>query len=196
MNRPNGYDDVQTGEFTPVRDGGHTCVIKQVSETTSKTGKPMVVVLLDFDKADDQKDYFADSFAKDIRPDKKWPANGSKWITSEDESGKCTKSFKSFITAFEDSNNTKVAWDTADWAKQFKGKKIGAVYGIEEGEYNGEVKKYHKLRWFCNYAKAKDQDAPAPKLLSASNSSAAPQSANSGDGFMNIPTGIEDELPF
>lgn len=48
MNKPNNYDNTQAaGEFTPVELGGHKLIIKQVTETTSKNGKPMIVVLFD-----------------------------------------------------------------------------------------------------------------------------------------------------
>ena len=49
MKKPDGYDEAKaSGEFTPVKDGGHYAVIKQVSERQSSTGKDMVVVLFDF----------------------------------------------------------------------------------------------------------------------------------------------------
>lgn len=41
MQKPNDYDNTQAqGEYIPVELGGHKLVIKQVTETTSKTGKP------------------------------------------------------------------------------------------------------------------------------------------------------------
>lgn len=72
MNKPNNYDNTQAaGEFTPVELGGHKLIIKQVTETTSKNGKPMIVVLFDFAPDDKQPGYFMEQFKNDIRPDKK-----------------------------------------------------------------------------------------------------------------------------
>ena len=72
MNKPNNYENTQAaGEFTPVELGGHKLVIKQVNETKSKTGKPMIVVLFDFARDDKQPGYFEKMFRDDIRPDKK-----------------------------------------------------------------------------------------------------------------------------
>ena len=49
MKKPDSYDEAKAGgEFTPVELGGHKMIIKQVSETKSKSGKDMIVVLFDF----------------------------------------------------------------------------------------------------------------------------------------------------
>ena len=74
MQKPNNYDETQAGgEFTPVELGGHKLVIKQVTETKSKSGKDMIVVFFDFAPDDVQPGYFTEQFKNDIRPDKKWP---------------------------------------------------------------------------------------------------------------------------
>ena len=97
MNKPNNYENTQAaGEFTPVELGGHRLVIKQVSETKSKTGKPMIVVLFDFAREDKQPGYFEKMFRDDIRPDKKWPNQATQYILSEDENGNCSRSFKTY----------------------------------------------------------------------------------------------------
>lgn len=190
MQKPQGYDEVQVGgEFTPVELGGHHLIIKAVKEQESKTGKPMIVVAFDFAKNDKQPGYFSDLFDKDIRPEKKWPNNGTMYIMTMDykDSSKTSKTFKSFITAFERSNNVNAIWGE-DFCKQFAGKKIGGVFGMVEEEYNGEVKKRHRLRWFCEDSRVEGAGVPEPKLLNK---------PSSGDtGFMNIPAGVDEEIPF
>ena len=94
-----------------------------------------------------------------------------------------------FITAFERSNNVTAIWGDK-FCDQFKNKKIGGVFGVVEEEYNGEIKKRHKLRWFCEDGKADSQNIPKEKLLTPA------QSSSSGEGFMNIPDGIAEEIPF
>lgn len=191
MQKPNGYDEVQVGDFTPVELGGHHLIIKGVREQDSKSGKPMIVVAFDFAKNDKQPGYFSDQFEKDIRPEKKWPANGTMYILTMDsqDGSKTSKSFKSFITSFERSNNVTAIWGDK-FCDQFKNKKIGGVFGVVEEEYNGEIKKRHKLRWFCEDGKADSQNIPKEKLLTPA------QSSSSGEGFMNIPDGIAEEIPF
>ena len=153
MQKPNGYDEAKAGgEYIPVELGGHYCTIKQVSEKQSSTGKDMVVVLFDFCQPDKQVGYFADAFANDTREEKKWPFAGSKYIMVNDynDPKKTSKDFKSFCTCVEESNNYSIKWGIDTWAQQFKGKKIGVVYGEEEAEYEGEIRVRPAVRWFCN----------------------------------------------
>ena len=99
MQKPNNYDETpEGGEFTPVDLGGHKLIIKQVSETKSKSGKDIIVVLFDFAPDDAQPGYFTEQFKNDIRPDKKWPNQATQYILTEDAEGKCNRSFKTFTT--------------------------------------------------------------------------------------------------
>lgn len=166
-------------------------IIKGVREQDSKNGKPMIVVAFDFAKNDKQPGYFSELFEKDIRPDKKWPANGTMYIMTQDyqDASRTSRSFKTFITCYERSNNTTAIWGEK-FCEQFVGKKIGGVFGIVEEEYNGKVSLRHKLRWFCEDAKADNANIPSDKLLGAS------AAGNSSDGFENIPEGTSEEVPF
>lgn len=191
MNKPTGYDEVQVGgDFTPIELGGHHMVIKGVREEKSKKGKEMIVVAFDFAANDKQPGYFTDLFEKDIRPDKKWNNAGTQYIVTLDNNGKASRSFKAFITSVEKSNGFEVAWDKT-FCEQFKGKKVGGVFGVVEEEYNGEVKKRHRLRWFCEDNRADGAAIPNPKLLSNS-----PAATTGTDGFVNVPEGGEEEIPF
>ena len=195
MNKPMGYDDVQVGGFTPVELGGHYCAIKQVSEKKSSTGKDMIVVLFDFVVPDAQVDYFMDSYKNDVREEKKWPFAGTKYIMVNDynDPNKTSRQFKSFITCVEKSNNYSVQWGGDNWTQQFKGKKIGAVYGEEESEYDGKITKRHLVRYFCSTDVVKDAKIPEAKLLTAVQSS-IPNTDMSG--FVTVAEGTEGELPF
>lgn len=196
MIKPNGYDEVNAGgDWTPINTGGHTAVIKSIKEQISSTGKDMIVVAIDFDKKDEQAGYFAELFENDTRDDKKWPFQAIQYITTTDASGKCNRSFKGFVTSFENSNNTEVDWDAKDFCKQFKGKKIGVVYGEVEEEYNGETKMRRRIRWFCEYGKAKDQNTPDVKYLNTAASIQKPTSSADSDGFMAADA-IDEDVPF
>lgn len=194
MQKPNNYDNTQAGgDFTPVNLGGHYAVIKNVSERETKNGDPMVVVSIDFDKKDEQAGYFTEQFKKDVRPDKKYPNQAVNYITTE-YNGACTKGFKSFMKAYADSNGIKedaIKWGS-DFATQFKNKKIGVVFGNVEETYNGETKLRRKIRWFCDYNKVSEQKIPDDKL--ENNKAAKPTTDE--NGFMNIPEGSDEEIPF
>lgn len=191
MNKPNNYEETQVGgDYIPVELGGHTAIIKNVEETTSKNGKPMIKVSFDFDKADSQPEFFMNSFKADIRPDKKWPFQGTNYIMAEDQNGACSKSFKSFITCVEKSNNAECVWGDK-FAAWFKNKKVGVVFGEVEEEYNGETKMRRRIRFFCQYDNAKTAKVPDPKYLNGDS-----PSGNSSSDFMSIPDGSEDQIPF
>ena len=193
MQKPNNYENTQTGDFTPVELGGHYAVIKNVSERETKYGDPMVVVSIDFDKKDEQVGYFTEQFKKDVRADKKYPNQAVNYITSEKE-GACTKAFKSFMKAYADSNGItedKIKWG-ADFVSQFKNKKIGVVYGEVEELYNGEVKTRRKIRWFCDYNKVTEQKVPSIVLLKDEEKKKVEKKDND---FMNVPDDTDD-IPF
>lgn len=189
MQKPNSYDDVKIGEFTPIELGGHHAIIKDVREQKTSTGKDMIVVAIDFASNDKQAGYFLNSFENDIRPDKKWPYQAVQYIVVEDADNKTTRNFKSFITAFEDSNNCEATWGDS-FCLQFKGKKIGVVYGNVEEEYNGEIKMRRRIRFFCKDSIVDTTKVPADKLLNTSGS------ASANNGFMSIPNNSDEVIPF
>lgn len=192
MQKPPGYDDVQgNGGFTPVNLGGHTATIKRVQETTSKNGRSMLQVAIDFDSKDEQPSYFMQMFTEDNRSDKKWPFQGTQYIMTEDQDGKCSRSFKSFITSVEESNGSECKWGS-EFENWFKNKKIGVVYGEVEDEYNGEIKTRRRIRYFCSYDKAKAAAVPMKKLFRSPVTSSAPLS----DDFINVPNVDAEEIPF
>lgn len=193
MKKPNNYDSTQaSGDFTPLSTGGHHLIIKKVEESQTKTGKDMIVVAFDTAAGDSQPNYFAEQFASDIRPDKKWPRTGRQYIVTEDNDGNCSRSFKTFITCVEKSNNGFVTQWGDDFATQFKNKRIGGVFGIVESEYQGKTTKRTELRWFCDDAKADTANVPDPKLLPNNNKTVGVPAPTD---FMTV-TGDDDEIPY
>lgn len=192
MKKPNGYDEArEAGEYTPVELGGHYAVVKQVTETQSRSGKDMIVVLFDFDKNDVQPDYFLKAFEDDTREEKKWPFNGSKYIMVLDykDETKTSRNFKTFCSCIEKSNNMDIAWGGSNWSKQFNGKKIGVVFGEEEQEYNGELHMRRLPRYFCRTEKVADASIPDAIYI---NDKKQPEAQTAPAGF----TIAEEEIPF
>ncbi len=189
MNKPNNYDNTTTASFDRAQIGPHVAGIKGVEETQSKAGRDMIVVSIDFAKEDEQGGYFTTVFDNDTRDDKKWPFQATHYILTTDANGNTSRSFKAFCTSFEESNNVKIKWGD-DFAKQFKGKKIGVMFGEVEEEYNGQVNMRTRIRWFFDQHKIDTQTAPLPKLLYKE----AAASTDNGD-WMNVPNG-QEALPF
>lgn len=193
MNKPNDYDNTQAGGgFVQVIPGGHICTIKKVEETVSSTNKPMIKIFVDFNQGDTQPGYFTNLFKDDVRPDKKWPAAGTIYVLTEDNNGNCNRSFKTFTTCVEHSNQGfKINWDAPDWGAQFKNRVVGAVYGMVEEDYNGQIKMRCKHRWFVSADKALSAEVPAEKRLpNGYGNTSAPS------GFVDVPDGTAEELPF
>lgn len=198
MQKPNNYDNTKaSGEFTPIALGGHHLIIKKVEESQTKTGKDMIVVAFDMAPGDSQPNYFSKAFADDIRPDKKWPRAGRQYIVVNTDEGVCSRSFKTFINCVERSNNGfEVQWGDG-FAQQFKGKRIGGVFGEVENEYNGKTSMRHELRWFCDDSKADSASVPQPRYLPNSNTTVSAPATTAVNGFVNIAGTIdEEEIPF
>ncbi len=201
MNKPSGYDEARVaGEFTPVNLGGHYAVVKQVAERQSSTGKDMIVVLFDFCNPDEQAGYFEGQYENDTRSqnERKWPFNGTKYIMVNDyqDPKKTSSQFKTFCSCIEKSNNYTIQWGGNTWAQQFKGKKLGVVFGEEEHEYDGKISMRRVPKWFCGTESVATARVPEPKYLNGQGP-ATRQVQTDSNGFMNISDDVKDEeIPF
>lgn len=191
MDKPRNYDTTRVGAYERVAIGPHYAKIMNVEEKTSASGKPMIVVYIDFEKADAQAGYFTNAYKNDTRDEKKWPNQATQYILTTDNEGNTNRSFKSFITAYEDSNATEVKW-VKDFGAQFKGKFIGVMYGDVEEEYNGQIRTRQKIRWFFDINKIEDQEAPPKKLYTGTLSTAS----DGPTDWMEVGEAAGDELPF
>ena len=200
MERPNDYDAIKSGgEYTPIELGGHYLVVKQVSEAKTAKGADKIVVLFDTAPNDAQPGYFKAAFDEDDRPDKKWPIRAQVHMVTA-FSGKFNPRIKEFLECVEKSNpGFHTLWGEqagADWGKQFKGKRVGGVFGEVENEYNGRVSIRREMRWFCAWDKVSEQKVPNFKGLKGASSSAKP-SGTVSDDFIKVPdNATSDELPF
>lgn len=199
MHKPAGFDATKAvGETILIILGGHHLIVKAVKEMLSKNGKEMIVVYIDTAPGDTQPGYFSHEFASDIRPDKRWPRAGRMYIVVTDNNGNCSRSFKSFIVSVEKSNpGFQTQWGD-NFAAQFKGKRIGGVYGEVESEYNGKVSMRRELRWFVADDKVESTKVPEPKYLPNRNTVKAIPATGAAptvDAFVEV-TGDLNEIPF
>ena len=203
IKKPSNYDNVEVMEFdfTPIELGAHKGIIMKAEEYTSpQSGKTSLKVSVDTAKDDKQPEYFKEQYKNDVRIDRKWSNSAIKYISLGEEENQ-VKMLKSFITAYENSNNCQFDWNK-DW-EQLTGKKIGIVFGMEEYENQaGELKTVNKLREFRSIDKIDNIKIPKVKKLDNSyvdyeeyinskNSSNEPFS-----DFGNIVEISSDSLPF
>ena len=182
--KPQGYDEVQAcGEYTPIELGGHKLVIKKIEEV-NKSNYNYLKIYFDTAKDDKQPNYYSEQYKNDTRDNKKWGGVATMFPT--DKNGKTSKTVKTFCTAIERSNNSKIQWG-AGFEASIVGKVIGGVFGEEEYyAQTGEVKVARKLFWWRSVEGLADATIPNKSEVEKVDS----------NGFMEIPEGIEDELPF
>lgn len=203
IKKPSNWDTVEVMEFdyTKIELGGHKGIIMKAEEYTSDfSGKKSLKVYVDTASDDKQPEYFKKQYENDTRIDRKWSNSAIKYISLGEEENQ-VKMLKSFITAYENSNNCQFDWNK-DW-EQLKGKKIGIIFGMEEYQnQEGELKTVNKLREFRSIDKVDNIKIPKVKLLDGSyvdydeyinskNSSNEPFS-----DFGNIVEISSDSLPF
>lgn len=192
MKKPNSYDTTTvTTDFTPLPAGGYVCKIMQVEVTKSKTGLEMLKISLDIAEGD-FKDYFANAYKNDTRPDKKWGCTA--YIVTDESTDYGVKNLKTFITSVEESySGFNVVWGDK-FAACFKGKFVGVVFRREQYENaSGEVRWSTKPAWFRSTDTIKKGvEIPEDKYLPGKESTSK-SSGNINDGFTDAE---QDELPF
>lgn len=187
FDKPAGYDEVvvNDGDFAPIQLGGHKLVIKRIEEI-SKGDYSYLKVSFDTAPDDIQPNYYMEQYKKDTRENKKW--GGVATIFPTDREGKTSKTFKQFCTSIERSNNSKIQWG-AYFEKSIVDKVVGGVFGEEEYvSASGEVKTARKLFWWRSTDSIADAKIPEKRTVD--------KPADSGTDWMNIPAGIENDLPF
>lgn len=201
IKKPQGYDQAPafTGESQQLPKGKYICVIKQVAVQESRRGGDQIVILFDIADGDYQGFY-----QKLYDADRAQNPSEAKWrgVFKQDMEDKGLSWFKGIITSIERSNNFVFQWDKENNERTLAGKKFGGVFRRRQYEKeNGDrpiITELFRIRSIAGLAEA---EIPEDSLLEDTNKPAqvqkpAPSSAI-GDGFMNIPDGVEDEgLPF
>lgn len=175
--------------------GGYILDIKNVEYKENDWGD---VIILSFDIAKgDFKGFFEKNYKTQNGEDKKWKGTYRLRVPKDDGSEQdewTLRRFKTIITNFEDSNNG-FHWD---WDEQkLKGKKIGALFNNKEYDYNNRSGFFTNCHSLVTVEKIDSGrfEIPADTLLKNGSAFTAEPKADS-DGFMNIPDGIDEELPF
>lgn len=193
FDRNNTYKDA---ERLPI--GGYALKIMDAKEVANDWGNTLVI---SFDIAEGEfKDFFANNYKSQSGEDKKWKGtyrlreprdDGSK----EDEW--TTMRFNTFVVNVETSNQG-YHWDWDE--KKLKGKLIGGLFNNKEYDFNGRHGFYTNCHSLVPVEKIRSGkfEIPADTLLKRPEPSTGyPAGAIPGDdGFMNIPDGIDEQLPF
>lgn len=197
MIKPTDWEEVQEyGAYVPLEKGGHKCYVVKAEEMESSTGKAMLKIAIDTAQDDTQPKFFRETFNKDNRPNKKWPAGGVVYQLLMDDEGRTNRGFKTFVSALEKSN----PGFTAHWGDKFcdglKNLRIGGIFGREE--YIGNDMKAHWSTKCVQFRSIEDVEngnftTPEDKPLSEAAEATIPTTAPAG-GYYSIES--EDEIPF
>lgn len=198
MKRLNGYEKAKTyseQERLPV--GGYVLKVLDVKYQENSYGDN---ILLSFDITEgEQKDFFANNYRSQTGEDKKWKGTYRLRVPKDDgtEQDEWTmRRFKTVITNFEESNPG-YHWN---WDEQtLKGKQIGALFNNKEYSFNGRHGFFTNCHSLVTVEKIRSGkfEIPADTLLKENNNGGYPSgSTPADDGFMNIPEGVDSELPF
>lgn len=198
ITKPQGYDEAPayTGEFMQLPAGLYICEILGVKQEEYNGHDRFV---MQFDIADGEHKGF---YQKQYNAEKAANQNAKyKGVHRQYMDSNSLPFFKGLMTSVERSNQGfHFPWGTQGNEKTLVGKKFGAVMGREEFmTADGEKRMATKIVQIRSIDGLKDAKVPEDKLLDDVPAASAPapqQGAASEDGFMNIPDGIDEELPF
>lgn len=204
IKKPQGYDaaPAYTGEFQQLPKGKYVCVIRQVATKDSTNGNPQFVILYDIAEGE-HKDFYQKLFDAD----KTQNPSAAKWrgVFKQNMEGKGLSWFKGIITSIERSNNFTFQWDKEGNEKMLQGKKFGGIFRRRQYEKEDGsrpiITELFQIRSIAGLSEAEVPedsmlpDAPPAGQMQRTRNTGVPSTV--GDGFMNIPDGVEDEgIPF
>lgn len=150
MLKPNNYDNTKafTG-YDPLPAGNYVCRIMQVQETTSRNGRPMLLICLDIVRGD-YRGFYTDEYKANIKQDKKWPC--IVYQLTEDDQRNCSRGLKTFLEAVEASNmgfDINRYWGDG-FCEALRNKIVGGKFRREQYESRtGELRWSTKCAGFC-----------------------------------------------
>lgn len=155
-------------------------------------------ILIQYDITEGEyKDFFRTQYDNNSSEDKKWKGKATIYVPTEDGSEKdgwTKNTFAKWTNALEDSNTGyRWDWDESKW----KGLAIGVMIAETWTGIDGKPIKYTEVRYPLAIGEVKpDIKVPNPKIKDSYNQALKESNNSSADGFVNVPEGIADEIPF
>lgn len=196
------FDKIQayTGN-TQLPVGGYVFKITGVRYEEGENGNSdRIIVAFDVNEGE-HKDFFKKKFDADTSEDKKWKGTTTLYVPKEDGSKEdewTARKLKTFTNALEDSNsNYKWDWEESKW----KGLLIGGTYGTVNTVINGKQVSYTAFSAAYSVEDIRKGNFKLPNVknkngASANNSVSTTDSSLASEGFMQIPEGVDEEIPF
>lgn len=188
----------KSNTFEQLPKDAYVIRIMGAREENNKTGGGTHLTIA-FDIAEGRyADFYQAIFERNTNEDKKWPNDAIYYITvpSDGSPQYVWDTWNTFFADLEDSNNGFVFDGDV---KKLKGKLIGGKFYIEQTEYNGNVYDHTRMKWSCVASDVRSGKAgklPNDKLIGQGKRSTKRADDETMDGFVNLPEGEEEELPF
>lgn len=182
------------GDFQPLPRGGYVMRINGATVHENSVGQ-YVKVSADIAEGEYQG-YFNRDYQNQQSEDKKWHCNYLLSVPNDDGSeqdGWTKRRFKTFTDALEDSNpGYHFDWDES----KFKGLLIGGLFNEREYEKSdGSIGRATNFAQVTSVDRIRSGNYKIPDDKTTKKSSGDGNNVDA-DGFMNIPEGTADELPF
>lgn len=200
INKPQGYDaaPAYTGEFAQLPAGLYVCKIFGAREEELNGHRYFA---MQFDIAEGEYEGF---YHKRYGQEKQRSQNAKyKGIHRQNMEEQGLPFFKGLMTSVERSNQGyHFPWGTQGNEKTLVGKKFGAVMGRRQFLTNDNEKRFvTEIFQIRSLDGLKDAKIPEDRLLEEAPQAApamtpASDPALAAEGFMSIPDGISEELPF
>lgn len=184
------------GNYQALPKGGYVMRILGAIVEENSIGQ-YVKIQLDICEGE-YRDYYKHDYENQDSEDKKWHCNYLLNVPKDDgtkEDGWTKRRFKTFTEALEDSNpGYHFDWDES----KFRGLMVGGLFNEREYEKSdGSIGRSTNMAGACSVESIRSgkYTLPKDKLLKGGSRPASGACVNS-DGFMEIPEGAAEELPF
>lgn len=176
--------------------GAYVIKIKDAKEEKWPSGDSVIRIAFDIAEGE-YMGFYMKQFEENTNEDKKWPMDAvfNLNVPADNSQQYVWDNWNTFFADLEDSNGGFVF---AGDLKSLRGKVIGGLFHIRQNEYKGTIYDHTVMRYTRtveDVRNGKFGKLPKDKLIDGSAStSSSPRTDD--NGFMTIPEGEEEGLPF
>ena len=187
----------KSNTFEQLPKDAYVVKIMGAKEDTWPSGDKVLKIAFDIAEGK-YKGFYQTQFDRNTSEDKQWPFDAVFNLNIPNDGCKeyVWDNWNTFFADLEDSNN---GYSFDGNVKALKGKLIGGKFHIKQTEKNGNVYDHTVMKWTCvaeDVRQGKAGKLPNDKLVGSTKTSTAQSDPDGLDGFLNIPDGSADELPF
>lgn len=187
----------KSNTFEQLPKGAYVIKIMGAKEDTWPSGDKVVRIAFDIAEGKYMGFYQA-MFDRNTNEDRQWPYDAvfNLNVPNDNSQPYVWDNWNTFFADLEDSNSGFIFDGDL---KKLKGKVIGGKFHIEQTAKNGNVYDHTKMKWSCvadDVRNGKAGKLPNDKLIGTGRTATKASNTSEMDGFLSIPEGCEEELPF